>query len=549
MQADIINIGLAFLEGFALIISPCILPILPIILSGSLTGSKARPLGIVIGFIIFFAIFTLFSRSLLSHAAINMNTIRNISFGILILLGIIMLSNTLTEKLNFLMQRLTNTGNQFSYANNPQGGFFSGFLFGGLVGIIWTPCAGPILAAVIVQVVLQQTSWQAAGIVIAFAIGAALPMLLIALLGRNILSHFSFFRERSGFFRKLLGLIIIISVIYFLFFQSMSMAVTPKKHTSIKTKALINGLEQPYTAPAFAGIDTWINSPPLTWQDLRGKVVLVDFWTYSCINCLRTLPYIKDWYAKYHDKGFEIVGVHSPEFQFEHDVNNVKAAVIKNGITYPVALDNEFQTWLNFHNEYWPAHYLVNKEGKVVYVHFGEGEYEVTENNIRFLLGLNASTEKKSAEENDSLNMTPETYLGFTRAERFVSPSGMIKDKLALYQYPAELAEDEWALSGTWLITGEKIVSLSADAAIKLHFRGKKVYMVMGVTDKPIKVKLQLDGKPLINGQGKDVNDSSMEVNEHRLYSVVNLIDKNEGTLEAIALQPGLEIYTFTFGN
>jgi len=549
MQEGLITTGLAFIEGFALIISPCILPILPIILSGSLTGSKSRPLGIVTGFIITFALFTLFSRVLIQYTTINMNMLRNISFAILLLLGIIMMSGRLTETLNRLTQGLSNVGNSLPGINRAEGGFWSGVLFGGLVGIIWTPCAGPILAAVIVQVVLQKTTVNGMLVVLAFAMGAGIPMLVIALLGRGIMSQFVFFRHRASFFRKLLGFIIVLTVLYFWIFQQFAISFNQNRGVSLtRVNSLINGIEQAYQAPEITGIAAWINSPPLTWNDLKGKVVLVDFWTYSCINCIRTLPYLKDWYEKYHDKGFEIIGVHSPEFQFEHDANNVREAVKSYGIHYPVALDNDFATWRNFQNEYWPAHYLVNKEGKVVYVHFGEGEYEVTENNIRFLLGMNKTAAENRTDENYSLNLTPETYLGYHREERFKSPSGMKKDALALYDYPAKLSEDEWALSGSWLISAEKIESLSANAAIKLHFRGSKVYMVMGMTKKPVTVKFLLNGKPLTADQGKDVKNSELRVNQNRLYSVVHLTTGDEGILEIIAKDPGLAVYTFTFG-
>jgi cytochrome c biogenesis protein CcdA/glutathione peroxidase-family protein len=550
MQADLINVGLAFIEGFALIISPCILPVLPIILSGSLTGDKSRPLGIVTGFIVTFALFTLFSRILIQFTAIDLNTVRHFSFGILLLLGIIMMSKTLTDIFNRLTQSLSNVGSSFQSANNPQSGFFGGLLFGGLIGIIWTPCAGPVLAAVIVQVVLQQTTLNSMLVVIAFAIGVGIPMLLIAFLGRRMLTSFGFVRDKSIFIRQILGFIIVLTVLYFLFFQAFTFSLNQQgKPTLTNTPSLINGISQPYQAPEISGISAWINSPPLNWNDLKGKVVLIDFWTYSCINCIRTLPYLKEWYAKYHKEGFEIIGVHSPEFQFEQDVNNVKNAVKVDQIQYPVALDNTFTTWRNFQNQYWPAHYLVNKEGKVVYVHFGEGEYDVTENNIRFLLGMDKVNNENKVEENVALNLTPETYFGYKRAERFANTVGMIKDVSAQYIYPDNLAMDDWALNGNWLITPETIIAKSADAAIKVHFRARKVYMVMGVTKKPVTVKLLLNGKPLAENKGSDVVDNQVIVNHHQLYSLVNLAKGNDGTLEIRVTGPGLEAYTFTFGN
>src|SRR3990167_11297662 len=223
MYSDFLNIFIAFLEGFALIISPCILPILPIILSGSLTGKKTRPLGITVGFIFTFACVTLFSRSLIQSLHISESAIRNTSLAILFFLGIVMVSTYLTDKFNLLTQRLTHVGNNLAIANNPQSGFWGGVVFGGLVGIIWTPCAGPILAAVIVQVVLQQTTWSSLLVVIAFALGAGLPMLGIALLGRHIIQALSYFKLRAQLFRKILGVIVLLTVIYLAFFSAVEL--------------------------------------------------------------------------------------------------------------------------------------------------------------------------------------------------------------------------------------------------------------------------------------------------------------------------------------
>lgn len=547
MPADLLNIGLAFIEGFLLILSPCILPILPIILSASLTGSKSRPFGIVAGFIMTFTVVTLFSRAIIQLAQINADTLRYMSFIILLILGIIMVSKTLTEKFTLWTQGLANVGSSLPTQNS----FWGGILFGGLVGIIWTPCAGPILAAVIVQVVLQHTTLTSILVVIAFAIGAGVPMLLIALFGRKIVSSIGFLRERSTLLRQLLGLIIILTVIYLMVFPTSLFSSGPNSSVNTRPTALINGIEFPYKAPEISGIDAWINSPPLNWSDLKGKVVLIDFWTYSCINCIRTLPYLKDWYAKYHDQGFEIIGVHSPEFQFERDINNVRQAVMKDEILYPVALDNQFVTWRNFKNEYWPAHYLVNKQGEVVYVHFGEGEYDVTENNIRFLLGMGGTnTNNKSEQESYFTNQTPETYLGYKRAQRFSSPQEMQKDMSASYSYPANLSANQWALKGEWIIAADKIVSVNPGAAIKLHFDAKKVYMVMGVAKKKfVTAKLLLNDQPLTNNHGSDVVNSQVTVNHNQLYSVINMTNGDEGTLEIIAGSPGLEVYTFTFGS
>ncbi len=256
MRVELINIGLAFLEGFALIISPCILPILPIILSGSLEGGKKRPLGIIIGFVLVFALFTLFSKKLVELSGLDLNLIRNISFVLLLALGIVMISTYLTEKFSHLTQRLANVGSSFTVVNNPEGGFFSGILFGGLVGFIWTPCAGPILAAVIVQTVIQQTTLNSFLTLLSFGIGAAVPMLIIALLGRRILTQFSFFRNRASFFRKILGVIIIASVIFMIAGDWFVQAVNQAKRTANMqpvTPTIAFGTHNPGLSP-----NTWV---------------------------------------------------------------------------------------------------------------------------------------------------------------------------------------------------------------------------------------------------------------------------------------------------
>jgi len=549
MSSDLINIGLGFLEGFALIISPCILPILPIILAGSLAGSKKRPLGIVTGFVLTFALFTFFSRKLVQYSGIDLSLIRHISFAVLFLLGVVMMSTYLSEKFARFTQRLANVG--ASVGTQLKEGYYSGVVFGGLIGLVWTPCAGPILAAVIVQTVIQTTSLSSFFIVLAFGLGAAIPMLIIALFGRGIMAKLGFFRNRAELLRKLVGLVIIASVFYMIYSDSLTLSFAKTPDNQTQTTALIDGVSEPYPAPEIAGITAWINSSPIEISQLKGKVILIDFWTYSCINCMRTLPYLKDWYAKYHDKGFEIIGVHSPEFDFEKNLENVKNAVTQDGIQYPVALDNNFATWRNFSNRYWPAHYLIDKNGNVVYEHFGEGEYAETENNIRFLLGLKqTATPANFGEEVNYGTQTPETYLGYARMENYASPEPITHNHPAKYLFPVSLDENQWALQGNWNITLQRIVSAEKEAALRIHFNARKVFIVMGsATGFSIDVKLLLNGQPVTSEKGKDVVNSRITVKNNRLYEAVVLPHPSSDILEIIASAPGLEVYTFTFGS
>ncbi|KTC84850.1 cytochrome c biogenesis protein DipZ [Legionella brunensis] len=550
MQVDFLDIILAFFEGFALIISPCILPILPIVLAGSLSGNRRRPFGIITGFVLSFSLFAFFSRQLVQYSGIDLDVIRHISYGILLLLGIIMLSTFLSEKFTALTQRLIGTETSLSVINNPRGGFLSGIFLGSLIAIIWTPCAGPILAAVIVQTVVQNTTITSFFTLLSFALGAAIPMLIIALYGFKIIETFRFFKTKAALFRKILGGIIIAAVAYMLY-QETALS-TSTAQTTIKTSATLQeGLWIPYKAPPIAGIEAWINSPPLQLTNLQGKVVLIDFWTYSCINCIRTLPYLKVWYDKYHDQGLVIIGIHSPEFDFEKNLANVQNAVKRYGIKYPVALDNQFVTWRNFRNHYWPAHYLISKNGKVVYEHFGEGNYDITENNIRYLLNLNEFAMPTTfAEEGFAFSQTPETYLGYRRADKSLSPA-LVHDKSNSYQFPAQLAPHAWAMQGAWEVLPDKIVSAQDNASLKIHFKARKVFIVMGnASAKPIAVKVLLNNKAIPdNNKGKDVNNDTIIVDKHSIYEVLSLNDFSEGILEISPTLPGLEVYTFTFGS
>jgi len=509
-------------------------------LASSIDGNNKRPYGIIIGFIASFALFTMFSRNLVLWFGIDLNLIRAASFGLLLVFGAIMLSEYLSTKFGQLTQGFANLGSKLTDRNNDQG-FISGILFGALVGLIWTPCAGPILAAVLVQSISQTTNFGSFLTILAFGIGAALPMLIIIIFGRKIMSSVNFFQNKAYLIRKMLGVIIITAVLSLMLGNNVpSVNIGSNNNLSLAGDKLIDGLAKHYTAPDFADISAWFNSDPLSINQLRGKVVLVDFWAYSCINCIRTLPYLKDWYDKYQDVGLVIVGVHAPEFDFERDANNVHKAIEKFEISYPVALDNKFATWQNYNNHFWPAHYLINKNGNIVYQHFGEGDYDITENNIRFLLGTKNRTPISRPHATASIKITPETYLGYARSDQFASPELIARGTMASYSYPKSLTENSWALSGDWIINAEKIVSQKAGASIKMQFYAKQVFSVMGAP-KLIKVK--------ILKSNEDLNLPLLEVKDHTLYEIANLANPENTSFELIATDAGLELYTFTFGG
>lgn len=547
MNTLFINYALAFIEGFALILSPCILPILPIILAGALSGGTRRVLGIMSGFVITFAGFTLFSRFLVEYLQINLDLVREFAYGFIILFGIILFSDYLSEKFSRFTSRIANIGARYDTTTTSPG-FFSGFLLGVFTSLIWVPCGGPILAAAIIQTAVQATTLQSFFTFLAFALGSIVPMMIIAFAGNKIITKLHVLKKHTLLLRKFFAVIIILGAAAAAFYDlSPRYSIMPtapnvmieKDIPTTKSGTLINALDVPYAAPPITTRDLWINSGPLTLSDLRGKVVLIDFWTYSCINCVRTLPYLKSWYSQYARYGLVIIGVHTPEFAFERDFNNVKAAVEKDGIQYPVVLDNDYIIWRNYNNQYWPAHYLIDKNGKVVYQHFGEGEYAQTEHNIRVLLGLNSTT-STSAEKKSEYAQTPETYLGYARAENFYNNQSLVPDQMMDYQFNPNLPLNGWSLDGKWTVKSDRIIAEEKNASIELNFNAGKVYAVMGsVTGTPISVQV------LINGHlGKTI-----PVQQPTLYELADLGKVSEAHLELVTEESGVELYTFTFGD
>jgi cytochrome c biogenesis protein CcdA/thiol-disulfide isomerase/thioredoxin len=546
----ILDAGLAFLEGLALIVSPCILPVLPLVLAASVEGGRRRPYGIIAGFVLAFSLFALLSRKIVLALGIDLDIIKHASLVLLALFGLVLLSSKLSDKFSALTQGAANFGNRL--ASRGGEGLLSGVLIGALIGLVWTPCAGPILAAVLVQVIRQQTDIAGDLIIVSFAVGAGVPMLIIALTGRKLMRKLGFVTRHAEAVRRGFGVLILLSVAYIasgVDAQSLLTRGSPLRQAAGEP-ALQQGLSKPYAAPAFAGIDAWLNSPLLTMRGLKGKVVLVDFWTYSCINCVRTLPYLTDWDKKYRDQGLVIVGVHAPEFEFEKKIDNVKAAIARYGIRYPVALDNQLATWDNFNNSYWPAHYLVDRDGKVVYTHFGEGDYDVTENNIRYLLGLKSKAEVLRAQAPEMPpDQTPETYLGYDRAENFAGKDQARPDAESVYRFPAFLAENQWALSGKWTVKNEKIVAGEKGAALRLNFKARQVFLVLGTASgRPVHVTVRLNGEAVGINAGKDAPGGVATINLNTLYELIDQKTPKNSLLEIQSDAPGLEAYAFTFG-
>lgn len=547
VETGLIETGLAFLEGMALIASPCILPVLPLVVGASVDGGRKRPFGIILGFVLAFTAFAMLSRKLVMAFGLDLDVVKYGSLALLALFAFVLFSKKLSEKFSRLTQRFASAGHRLSA--NAKDGFFSGIGIGALIGLVWTPCAGPILAAVLVQVIRQDSDLGAALLVASFAFGAGVPMLLIALTGRRLIARLGFFTRHAEGVRQALGVIILLAVGFTATggnVQAASTAVDapammmPQTTASAPVSGLQDALDRPYPAPEFRGLEIWLNSKPLTMAELRGKVVLVDFWTYSCINCIRTLPYITTWDRAYRDKGLVIIGIHAPEFEFEKNKSNVEAAIASHKIEYPVALDNALDTWTAFKNRYWPAHYLIDREGRVVYTHFGEGNYAETENNIRYLLGLDKKSDAAPEESAISRDQSPETYLGYTRAAHFTSPEGMEHDVAQTYTAPKFIPSDHWALSGLWTVGAEKITSEAAGASLHYNFTAGKVFLVLGTKEgKPVKADIRLNGEA----------HKTLTVGQHTLYALVSQNEVKNGLVDITAEAPGLEAYAFTFGK
>ena len=531
-------------------------------LAGSLDGGKKRPFGIITGFIIAFVGFALLSRQLLIVLHADPVIVRDVALVLLAVVGICMFSKKLSDKLFGATQGLANWGaNITARWESKQGdgkqGYWGGVAIGALVGLIWAPCAGPVMAAAVVQIIQAKSGFGVVLTVCMFALGAGIPMLLIALMGRQVMSRIGFLKTHGNAVRRALGVVILLSAVLIYEGADVKLLAAAGDNTptmaNIKAQhSVLMGLDEPYDAPDFVGTQGWINSAPLNMADLRGKVVLIDFWTYSCINCVRTLPHLTAWDAEYRDKGLVIIGIHAPEFEFEKKLENVQAAVARFGIRYPVVQDNDLATWKNFNNKYWPAHYLINKDGKVVYTHYGEGEYDQTEGNIRYLLGLGEKTDKPSEDNFHVLSMeqTPETYLGYGRAHNFVGESPQVHDDVATYKLPATFKQNEWALEGAWRVAKQSIATATSNQVphkLRLSFFAKKVFLVMGTeSGKPVHARIELNGKPV---ETADVKAGVLTVDSERLYELIDQEKSQAGMLDIITDDVGLQAYAFTFGG
>jgi cytochrome c biogenesis protein CcdA/thiol-disulfide isomerase/thioredoxin len=577
-----------FIAGAATALSPCVLPVLPIALSAGATGGRRRPLGIVAGLAVSFTFATVALVYVISALGLPNDFLRKLAIAVLLGFGIVLMIPPLAARVEAWMSRFASRA---GVARGKGDGFWSGTAVGASLGLVYAPCAGPILAGVITVSASQSFSAGRLAVALSYGIGSAVVLYFLMLGGRKVVAPLA--RRGTGLQIAMGAVMVVVALAmwrsYDIRFQNTiasdlpSFLVNPSEgleDTAAAQSALADirgasshgigaraasapvsaaaagaasGLPVLGVAPEFVGNQRWFNTPgdrPLTLSSLRGRVVLVDFWTYSCINCIRTFPYLKAWDAKYRKDGLTIVGVHTPEFPFEREAGNVQEAIDTNGIRYPVAQDNEQATWNAYGNQYWPAEYFIDARGRVRYVHFGEGEYEEKEKVIRELLAeagrkvAGKETRVKAVEPSATVT-TPETYLGAARAERFTNP--MLSPGPHNFRAPASLPADEFAFHGPWRIALDSATA-ARGASLDLNFGARRVYLVLGSPGHDRKVKVLLDGKPIPSGSaGSDVRGGAVTVSSQRLYNLVDLPKVGQHVLRLVP-EAGVTGYAFTFG-
>ncbi len=534
----------SFLGGIFTALSPCIVPVLPAILAAGVAEGRLRPLGTILGLISSFSFFTLALTWLVHTTGLSPNILRSVAIVLIFFFGLVMTFPKLSNWFAKVTAPIANLGQKIP-GSKQRPGFWGGIFFGLALGLLWTPCAGPILGAITTLVATQSINAAAVLMTLSYSIGAGIPMFLFAYGSAKLIQTSRFLSRYSERIRQFFGVLMLLFALLLTFNWTMLLneklshffpELLSEKNLPIgKQLKAIEGqeiLSESGKAPELTGIVGWINSPPLTLSQLKGKVVLIDFWTYSCINCLRTLPYLKNWYYDYKSYGFVIIGVHTPEFEFEKDYNNVKQAAERLGIKYPIALDNHYATWNAYHNHYWPAHFLIDQEGIIRMVHFGEGAYVETENGIRALLGLNP-LEMQEPKQTTRL-ISPETYLGLSRGRSY--QMSVTANQTVDYQYTAPLRNDLIGLRGPWRAEEEYILAEGDNSYLDCNFLATRVHLVLaGSSLAPLEVIL--DGE----FHGK------IEIDGDRKYDIVTTSYKRH--LLSIKVPPGIKAYAFTFGD
>jgi cytochrome c biogenesis protein CcdA/thiol-disulfide isomerase/thioredoxin len=612
--------GLAYLAGMLTIISPCILPVLPFVFARADRPFVQNGLPLLIGMAVTFAIVASLAAVAGGWAVAANQYGRMIALALLALFGLALLFPAFSER---LMQPLVALGGRLSdsaedRAKSGDTSVLPSVMLGVATGLLWAPCAGPVLGLVLTGAALHGANMQTTLLLLAFAAGAATSLALALLAGGRAFEAMKRSLGAGEWIKRVLGAAVLASVAAIALgldtglLTRLSVASTTaleqqlidRLHPEARPEATAMtggpammtggtamsggpamtgnpnvmtggpammmqakpqggdvGLPVEGVMPPLDGAVDWLNSAPLTNDALKGKVVLIDFWTYSCINCLRTIPYVRAWAEKYKDQGLVVIGVHTPEFAFEKSIGNVKGAVTDLAISYPVAVDNDYAIWRAFNNRYWPAHYFVDAQGRIRHHHFGEGSYDVSERVIQQLLAeagmkdvaaglvaVKASGAEAAAAMSDV--KSPETYIGYERAENFISPGGPVED--AAHVYAAETPRlNEWALSGDWTVGKEHALLNEKCGSIVYRFHARDLHLVLGPADgKPVRFRVRIDGAAPGADHGMDIDENGEGVvTGERLYQLVRQKGAiAERTFEIEFLDPGVQAYAFTFG-
>jgi cytochrome c biogenesis protein CcdA/thiol-disulfide isomerase/thioredoxin len=581
---------LAYLGGVLTIVSPCILPVIPFVLARADRPFLRNGLPMLVGMALAFAVVATLA-SVAGGWVVSANQYGRIAaLALLAIFGVTLLFPELADR---LMRPLVAVGARLSQSADhaADGSIWAPLLLGVATGFLWAPCAGPVLGLILTGAALQGASVKTTLLLLAYAAGAATSLALALLIGGRVFAAMKRSIGAGEWMRRGLGAAVLVAIAAIAlgfdtgFLTNLSLGSTTsleqglldKLHPRGSTMAMTGGPSMMMRAkpdgqreelpvegalPSLSGAVEWLNSKPLTAEDLKGKVVVVDFWTYSCINCLRSIPYIRAWAEKYRDHGLVVIGVHAPEFAFERNVDNVKKAVATLGIKYPVAIDNDYKIWRAFDNEYWPAHYFIDAQGMIRHHEFGEGEYDESERVIQKLLAeagdnnvptgivaVNASGAE--AAPSQAGHQSPETYIGYDRIDHFVSPGGVAQDASHVYAAGSPQLND-WSLVGNWTVGNERALLNDKGGGIVYRFHARDLHLVLGpaVEGQPVRFIVTVDGKAPGAAHGVDVDaEGQGVVTAQRLYQLVR--DPGavaDHTFEIRFLDPGVQAYAFTFG-
>jgi cytochrome c biogenesis protein CcdA/thiol-disulfide isomerase/thioredoxin len=570
----------AYLGGVLTILSPCILPVLPFVFARANRSFLRSSLPLLVGMAVTFAgVATLAAVG--GGWAVQANQAGR--WAAILLLGFFGLTLLLPRLADRAMQPLVRLGSRLSNAADEGGeNIWSSLLLGIATGLLWAPCAGPILGLILTGAALNGASVGTSVLLLAYALGAATSLALALLVGGRVFAVMKRSLGAGEWVRRGLGALVLAGVVVIaLGLDTNYLARLSTAQTEFIEQGIANrlGMDMPRRdtelaegpggrlilpverdLPPLDGITQWLNSDPLTRERLRGKVVLIDFWTYSCINCLRAIPYVVAWDERYRADGLVVIGVHAPEFAFERDVDNVRSAAAGLGIRYPIAIDNGYAVWRAFENRYWPAHYFVDHLGRVRYHHFGEGNYDVSERVIRQLLteagrppgsgAARVAAQGVGAEAARQSLRSPETYLGYVRAANFASPGGQVRDRAQDYA-SAPLTLNRWSLAGRWTVGRQSARLDRADGRIAFRFHARDLHLVLGsVGPTPVRFRVTIDGRAPGAMAGMDIDAQGMgRITGQRLYQLIRQRGEiGERTFEIEFLDAGAEAFAFTFG-